>query len=286
MNEKAKKKSQFAVILKRLFKNKGSVIGLIIVIVFVLIAVLAPILAPYGYAEMDTKAILKGPSLEHLFGTDNMGRDIFSRMLYGTKYSLGLGLGAVLIGTVISLVIGSISGYVGGKVDNLIMRIMDIVQAIPGVLLAITISASLGAGFLNTMLAMAVGGIPNVTRLVRSSILSVRQSEYLEACTSFNCSGARNVIKHVLPNCMSPLIVQTTMGIGNHILMAAMLSYIGLGVQPPTPEWGAILSSGRGYVTDYSYMCIFPGLTIAIVVLAFNLLGDGLRDAMDPKLKN
>ena len=181
--------------------------------------------------------------------------------------------------------IGSIVGYFGGIVDTVIMRLVDILQAIPGILLAVAISACLGSGFVNTIIALSIGGIPMTVRLLRGSIMGVRKMEYLEAAQTINCSVPRLIMKHILPNSISPIIVSVTMGIGNTILMAASLSYIGLGVQPPTPEWGAMLSAARTYMRDYPHMVLFPGLAIALVVLSLNMLGDGLRDALDPKLK-
>ena len=220
-----------------------------------------------------------------LCGTDEMGRDIFSRLLYGGRASLSLGFLATIISTIIGMFIGSVVGYFGGVVDTVVMRFVDILQAIPGILLAIAISACLGSGFVNTIIALSIGGIPMTVRLLRGSIMGVRKMEYLEAAQTINCSVPRLIIKHILPNSISPIIVSVTMGIGNTILMAASLSYIGLGVQPPTPEWGAMLSAARTYMRDYPHMVLFPGLAIAIVVLSLNMLGDGLRDALDPKLK-
>ena len=281
-----KRESNFHAIMRRLFKNKLAVAGLVILAVVIILAIIAPWIAPYKYSKLNPVEKLQGPSLKHLFGTDDLGRDVLSRILVGAKYSLGLGLAAVAVSTLGGLFFGSIAGYAGGRIDNIIMRCMDILSSLPSILLAITIAASLGAGFFNTVLAMSIGGIPNVTRMVRSSVLNIVGMDYVEASRSIGCGHIRMIIFHVIPNGLSPLIVMTSMGIGNHILIAAMLSFIGLGIQPPTPEWGAMLASSRNYILDYPYLCLFPGLTIAIVVLAFNLFGDGLRDAMDPKLKN
>ena len=189
-------------------------------------------------------------------------------------------------GPAIGVVLGSTVGYFGGKVDTVIMRLLDILQAIPGMLLSIAISAALGSGFGNTIIALSIGGVPMTVRLLRGSILTVRKQEYIEAAEKINCSKLRIITAHILPNAIAPLIVSVTMGIGNTILQAASLSYIGLGVQPPTPEWGAMLSAGKAVITRYPHLCIFPGLCIMVIVLSFNMLGDGLRDAMDPKLKN
>ncbi len=283
--ERKKKESQFSLVMKRLMKNKLAMAGLCITLFLFVLAVLSPWIMPYEYDELNMIDRFASPSLKHLCGADEMGRDIFSRLLYGARWSLALGFLATIISTVIGMVIGSIVGYFGGTVDTVIMRLIDILQAIPGILLAIAISACLGSGFVNTIIALSIGGIPMTVRLLRGSIMGVRKMEYLEAAQTINCSIPRLIIKHILPNSISPIIVSVTMGIGNTILMAASLSYIGLGVQPPTPEWGAMLSAGRTYMRDYPHMVLFPGIAIALVVLSLNMLGDGLRDAMDPKLK-
>lgn len=280
-----KKEGQFTLVMKRLSKNKVAMAGLVIILLLFLAALLAPVIMPYGYEEMDMLNRFAPPSLKHLCGTDEMGRDIFSRLLYGARASLELGFLATIFSTAVGMLIGSIVGYFGGIVDTTVMRLVDILQAIPGVLLAIAISACLGSGFFNTILALSIGGIPMTVRLLRGSIMGVRKMEYLEAAQTINCSVPRLIMKHILPNSISPIIVSVTMGIGNTILMAASLSYIGLGVQPPTPEWGVMLSGARTYMRDYPHMVLFPGLAIALVVLSLNMLGDGLRDALDPKLK-
>jgi peptide/nickel transport system permease protein len=198
---------------------------------------------------------------------------------------LTLGIIPVAIDTVLGVIIGATVAYVGGWLDDVVMRIIDIINSVPSILLCIVVSAALGPGYVNTIIAMCVGGIPKVARLARGSVLGIRRMEYLEASESVNCSKIRMLFKHIIPNSLSPIIVHSTMGIGGHIQTVAMLGFIGLGIQPPTPEWGAMLSDARAYVLDYPYMCLFPGLMIAIVVIAFNWVGDGLRDALDPKLK-
>ena len=280
-----KKESPMRAVFKRLRKNKVAMFGFGILVLLILMAVFAPWIAPYNYAEMDLTAMHQGPSMQHLFGTDNLGRDIFSRIIYGSRYSLSLGIAAVLFSTAIGVVIGSIAGYFGGAADTIIMRILDVIQSIPGMLLAIIISAVLGAGFENTILAMSIGGVPMTVRLLRAQILSIRKQEYLEAATAINCPEHLIISRYVLPNSYAPLLVSATMGIGNTIMAAAALSYIGLGIQPPLAEWGAMLSAARGFLRDYPHELIFPGIFIMITVLALNLLGDGLRDALDPKLK-
>ncbi|MGB8451017.1 MAG: ABC transporter permease [Anaerocolumna sp.] len=215
-----------------------------------------------------------------------MGRDIFSRVLYGGRYSISIGIIAIAIATFIGIVIGSIAGYFGGAIDNFFMRLLDVVQAIPGMLLMIVISAVLGPGFFNTIIAMSVSSISGMARMLRAQMMKERDNEYIEASQSINCSKLRIIYIHLLPNCISPIIVQATMGVAQTITLAAGLSFIGLGVQPPTPEWGAMLSASRSFIRQSPHLVIFPGLAIAITVLALNLLGDGLRDALDPKLKN
>jgi ABC-type dipeptide/oligopeptide/nickel transport systems, permease components len=283
--ERKKKESQFSLVMKRLAKNRLAMAGLCITLLLFLLALLSPVIMPYAYDELNMIDRFAKPSLRHLCGADEMGRDIFSRLLYGARWSLALGFLATIISTAIGMVIGSVVGYFGGTVDTVVMRFIDILQAIPGILLAIAISACLGSGFANTIIALSIGGIPMTVRLLRGSIMGVRKMEYLEAAQTINCSVPRLIVRHILPNSISPIIVSVTMGIGNTILMAASLSYIGLGVQPPTPEWGAMLSAGRTYMRDYPHMVLFPGIAIALVVLSLNMLGDGLRDAMDPKLK-
>jgi peptide/nickel transport system permease protein len=284
--ESVKKQSQFLEVMKRLIMNKTAVIGASILIILVISAIFAPYIAPYDYAKMDPVHKFAGSSWKHLFGTDEYGRDIFSRIVYGARFSLTLGICATLIGTVIGVILGSLAGYFGGKVDYFIMRFLDIFQSIPIILMTICISTALGTGLGNTILAMGIGGMAGPVRLLRGAIMGIRSQEYLEASTAINCSKWQIILKHVLPNAISPVVVFTTMSIGMVIMGAAGLSFIGLGVQPPTPEWGAMLVGATKYLQHYPSMVIYPGLMIAITVLAANMFGDGLRDAMDPKLKN
>ncbi|NLV98181.1 MAG: ABC transporter permease [Clostridiaceae bacterium] len=272
--------------MHRLRKNKLAMAGLYIILILIIVAILSPFIAPYDYTKMDMSLKYAKPSLKHIFGCDDLGRDIFSRLMYGSRASLSLGIIATLVSTFIGIIIGSVAGYYGGKIDNVIMRLLDVIQAIPGMLLSIAISAALGSGFINTIIALAIGGVPMTVRLLRGSIMTIRNQEYIEAAEKINATKLRIISRHILPNSIAPLIVSVTMGIGNTILMAASLSYIGLGIQPPTPEWGAMLSAGKPVIEKYPHLCIFPGLCIMVVVLAFNMLGDGLRDALDPKLKN
>lgn len=283
---KVKKNSQAGAVLRRLCRNKLAIAGLVIFIFMVLVAIFAPLIAPYDYNEINMLEANATPSWQHLFGCDDMGRDILSRMIYGSRWSLGLGLSAVAFGLVFGIFFGSIAGYFGGAVENVIMRACDILQSIPTILLQIIISSALGDGFFFTVVALGVGRITHVSRLIRAQILQVREQEFIEAATALNVPRWRLIVKHILPNSIQPLIVTTTMGIGGVITSAAGLSYLGLGIQPPTPEWGALLSDGRKYIRYFPHQVLFPGLCIAIFVLAMNLLGDGLRDALDPKLKN
>ncbi|MBP6333304.1 MAG: ABC transporter permease [Aminivibrio sp.] len=272
-------------IFKRLSRAPLAMIGLAIVVVLVFTAVFADYIAPFGYADQDLMAAFEEPSKAHLFGTDEFGRDIFSRIIYGSRISLQVGFIAVGIAVFAGGFLGAIAGYYGGKADNLIMRAMDVLLSIPSILLAIAIAASLGPGLFNLMIAVGISSTPNYARIVRGSVLSIRNQEFVEAAKAVGSSDLRIILKHIIPNCLAPIIVQATLGVAIAILTAAGLSFIGLGIQPPIPEWGAMLSGGREYIRDYAYMTVFPGLAIMITILALNFLGDGLRDALDPKLK-
>ncbi|MDD3515358.1 peptide/nickel transport system permease protein [Aminivibrio pyruvatiphilus] len=290
MNEQTEKnigQSQHGLreIFKRLSRAPLAMIGLAIVVVLVFTAVFADYIAPFGYADQDLMAAFEEPSKAHLFGTDEFGRDIFSRIIYGSRISLQVGFIAVGIAVFAGGFLGAIAGYYGGKADNLIMRAMDVLLSIPSILLAIAIAASLGPGLFNLMIAVGISSTPNYARIVRGSVLSIRNQEFVEAAKAVGSSDLRIILKHIIPNCLAPIIVQATLGVAIAILTAAGLSFIGLGIQPPIPEWGAMLSGGREYIRDYAYMTVFPGLAIMITILALNFLGDGLRDALDPKLK-
>ena len=283
--DKKKKQSEFVRVMKQMSKNKLAILGLIILLTEFVLVLLAPVIAPYDYAYMDVMAMQQGPSAAHWFGTDELGRDIFSRVLYGGRYSITMGLFAVLISQTMGMTLGAIAGYFGGQVDNVMMRVLDIVQSLPAMLLSIVLSAVLGPGYFNTILALSVNGMPGAARMLRAQMMKVRDNEYIEAAQSINCSKVRIIVNHMIPNSFSPNIVQATMGVAHMITMAASLSFIGLGVQPPTPEWGAMLSGARQFIRQCPHMVIFPGLAIAITILTLNLMGDGLRDALDPKLK-
>lgn len=283
--KKRKRESLAAGVLKRLARNKLAMAGGIIMVVIILAAIFAPWLTPYTYEEMDVLHILEGPSKAHICGTDIFGRDLFTRLLYGARYSLALGFVSVFVSQFFGIIIGSTVGFYGGQLENVVMRILDVIQSIPGTLLTITVATVFGSGFMNTVLALAISHIPGSSRTTRALVLSVRKNEYLEAAEACNCSDARKIFSHILPNIISFMIVSFATATAYTILQAASLSYIGLGVQPPTPEWGALLTGARDYVRDYTYLLVFPCICIALTVLSLNLLGDGLRDAMDPKMK-
>lgn len=288
MSKKGKNKKQGMIrqVLSRLMKNKTAMFALIVIVFLVIIAFIAPWIVPYDYAAVNITDRYMAPCAQHLFGTDNMGRDLFSRVIYGTRYSLSIGFSATLLGTLLGMVLGAIAGYFGKSTDNIIMRGLDILQAIPGMLLMIVLAAVLGTGFTVTIIALSIGTAAGNARLFRASILNIRSMEYIEAAQSINCSTIKTIIRHIVPNALSPMIVSFTMGMAGNIVVAATLSFIGLGVQAPLPEWGALLSAARTDMRLYPYLVIFPGLAIMITVFALNMLGDGLRDALDPKLKN
>ncbi|MFV0527661.1 MAG: ABC transporter permease [Lachnospiraceae bacterium] len=282
-----KRQSQLKETLRRLFKNKLSVAGLVIILILVFVAVFADWLMPYDYAQQDYKSMFLSPgSPGHILGTDDVGRDILSRLIYGSRLSLQMGFFAVAISAVLGDLLGAIAGYFGGVVDDIIMRFLDIYQAVPTLVLCIALAAVLGAGLENAIIAIGIANAPWHARLIRGSIMQVRDSEYVEAARAINAGSRRIILRHILPNILAPTIVQITMDLGNAILNAATLSFIGLGAQVPLPEWGAMLSAGREYMRDYGYMVLLPGICIILTVLSLNLLGDGLRDALDPRLKD
>jgi peptide/nickel transport system permease protein len=281
----AKKQSQWREVWRRLKKNKVAVASLIVIALLILIALLAPILAPYSYEIQDTKNALAGSSPQHLLGTDRLGRDILSRLIYGSRQSLSLGFSSILMSAAIGIVIGAIAGYYGRWVDNLLMRFLDIYQGIPMFLLTVTLAAVLGPSLRNSIIAIAISMIPMNARFMRACILSVRDMEYIEAAKSINATSPRIILMHIIPNSIAPMIVQITMGLGSAVLAGAGLSFIGLGAQAPIAEWGGMISDARNYLRAYPLLSLYPGICIMISVLAFNLLGDGLRDALDPRLK-
>lgn len=287
-NAAVKRNSPAREIWRRFKKNKAAMLGLGIFSVMVLLAVFADVICDYDtqVIAQDVANRLKAPSPDHWFGTDAYGRDIFARVVHGARVSIIIGLAATVGSVCISGILGSIAGYYGGRIDNAIMRVLDTFLAIPGELLAMAIVASLGPSMTNLLIAVTIARIPPFTRVIRSSILTVIDQDYIESAIA---SGARDsyiIVKHILPNAMGPIIIQATMGVGRMILTAAGMSFIGMGVQPPLPEWGSMLAEGRDFMRYSPYITLFPGLAIILTSLALNLLGDGLRDALDPKLKN
>ncbi|MGP1419443.1 MAG: ABC transporter permease [Sphaerochaetaceae bacterium] len=280
------KRSQIGEIWRRLRKNKAAMFGLAIILIIMLMAIFAEVIAPYDYSQQNLSARFQKPSLEHLFGTDNFGRDIFSRVVHGARISLKVGLISVLVSVAAGGTLGAVAAFYGGRTDNIIMRILDVVLAIPGMLLAIAIAATLGAGLGNMMIAIGIGSVPGYARVVRASVLTVKEQDYIEVARSIGASDARIIFRHILLNAMAPILVQATLGVAGAILSCASLSFLGLGIEPPTPEWGSMLSSTRQYISQYWWLTAFPGGMIMLTVYALNVLGDGLRDALDPRLKD
>jgi glutathione transport system permease protein len=270
---------------RRFKRQRIAMVSLVVIVVLVITAFAAQWIAPYDQATPDYDALLEGPSWAHLAGTDSYGRDIFSRMIWGGQVSLTVGFLSVLLGGVVGVALGVMSGFFGGWLDGLIMRVMDVMLAFPGILPAIAVVAILGPGIVNVIYAIAISAVPVFARLVRGTTLALKQTLYVQASRSIGVSRVQLMLRHILPGCLSGVIVYASLRMGTSILTAASLSFIGLGAQPPSPEWGAMLSDGRSYLGVADHITIFPGLAILITVLAFNLLGDGLRDALDQKLR-
>lgn len=283
LRERTWKDTTFFIVLKQFSRNKLALFGLAIVILLVLMGLFAPLLAPYDYAAIDPINASKGPSAAHWFGTDTYGRDILSRIFYGARTSLLIGVGSGLLGSVIGIVFGSISGYFGGLVEMIILRACDVLQSIPNMLLCIIVSQTMGRGLLPTVVALSLYSVPQVVRIVRSTMLSLREQEFIEAARAINCSNLRILMSHLLPNSLSPVIVSFSLTVGMKIIASAGLSYLGLGVQEPIAEWGAMIAAGKTQLRYAPHIVLFPGLFVALVVMAFNFVGDGLRDALDPK---
>lgn len=283
-----KKRSQWLEVWHQLKRNKMAMFGLFILTLVVLAAIFADLIADYETVVIaqNLSDRLQGPSAQYWLGTDEFGRDIFARMVHGTRVSLLVGVLSVGISIVIGGGLGAIAGYYGGRLDNLVMRVMDIFLAVPSILLAIAIVSALGASLINLMLAIAISSVPSYARVVRASVLSIRDQEFIEAARAIGASDLRIIFRHIIPNSLAPVIVQGALGVAVAILSTAGLSFIGLGIQPPEPEWGAMLAGGRQYLRHAWHVTTFPGLAIMITILALNLLGDGLRDALDPRLKH
>jgi peptide/nickel transport system permease protein len=270
---------------RRFVRSRTGLAGALVLIVVIAAAVFAPQIAPYNPTRQDFRVEHEPPSLTHLMGTDEFGRDVLSRVIYGAQASLQAGAVAASIALIIGLALGMLAAYYGGATDNVIMRVMDVLLAFPYILLAIAVVAILGPGLRNAMIAIGIVYIPYYARVVRGAVLSVRARDYVEAARALGARDGRVMVQHVLPNTLAPVIVQTTLNVGAAIIDTAGLSFLGLGTQPPTPDWGNMLSAGRSYVIDSPWIATFPGLAILVTVLAFNLMGDALRDAFDPRLR-
>jgi len=287
VRKKYKKKSQAGAVWHRFKKSKSAMLGLALFIIIMLVVILADVMVSYDLAVTnDIMNGLKWPSSEHWFGTDNFGRDIFARIVHGSRNSLLVGIGAVAIGITVGGVFGAIAGYYGGWIDGILVKIMDTIMAIPLMLLVLTIVAALGSSLVNVLLAMMIANVPHYFRIVRSAILPVIGQDYIEAAKACGTPGYFIIIKHIIPNAIGPIIVQATMAVGTMIINAAGISFLGMGIQPPTPEWGSMLNEAKSFMTLFPYMVIYPGLAIGLTALAMNLMGDGLRDALDPKMKD
>lgn len=286
ISKKYKKRSKIGEVWHHMKKNKGAMAGLMFIVILIGIALTVDLWLDYELViSQSIKDRLQPPSVEHWMGTDEYGRDVFCRLLYGAKFSVMVGFVAVAIALGLGVTLGAIAGYYGGLTENLIMRGLDIFGAIPSVLMGIVIVSALGANIFNLMLAVGLTSVPGFARITRASVLTVRNQEYVEAARAIGISEGKIIFSHIVPNCLSPIIVQTSLRVGSAIIAASSLSFLGLGMPAPTPEWGSMLSGGRQYIRGNSYLTFFPGLAIMLTVLAFNMLGDGLRDALDPKLK-
>ena len=285
MNGAPKRRSQLAEVWGRLLQNKLAVVGMIIVILLILMCIFAKFICRYSYDEQNYGEALMMPCAQHILGTDNYGRDLFARIVYGGRISLLTAVLAVAISLVIGGAMGAVAGYFGGTVDNVIMRVTDLLQAIPGTLLAVCVSAMLGSGVWQTAIAIAAGGFAPSCRMMRATSLTIRTQEYIEAAKVNGASNLRIILTHTIPNCLAPMIVDASLRIGGSIMQISGLAFLGLGVQPPTPEWGSILNAGRVYLRTFWPLITFPGVAIVLTMFAFNVFGDGLRDALDPKLK-
>ena len=283
-----KKRSYVGEIWHQLRKNPVAMICVGFLVIYLALIIFANVFAPYDYDKIDLTQKFVMPNAEHIMGTDDYGRDLFSRLLYGGRTSLLVALCAVCIGITCGMLIGSVCGFFSGWVDNILMRLMDIIMSVPSLLLAICVSATLGSGVVNTAIAVSAATIPMIARQLRSSTLLIRGQEYIEASRTFGASNAKIILTHVIPNSLAPIIVSASLNVGTSIMAIAGLSFLGLGVEPPMPEWGNMLNNGLNYVYDFSTrwnVIVFPALFICLTMLIFNLLGDALRDAMDPRMR-
>ena len=285
-NRKSKKTNQMKEIWRRFRKSKTAMLGLCLLIFVLCIAIFADVITPYENAISQSANRLDDPSAAHIFGTDELGRDLFARIVHGSRYSLLIGVSTSVLALVIGGLLGAIAAYYGGWVDNIIMRLTDVVMTVPPILLSLAVVAALGGSLRNLLIAITISCVPSMLRLVRSVVLGVVDEDYIEAARSYGASDMRIILKYVIPNALGPIIVTTTMNVANMILSAAGLSFLSLGVQPPAPEWGALLSDAKTYMFTAPHLLYIPGIFIVIAALSFNLAGDGLRDALDPKLKD
>lgn len=271
---------------RRFLKNKGAIVGMAFMILLLIIALSGDLLFDFktditGFSPDLSQA----PSMNHLFGTDQLGRDIFARVLYGTRYSLIIGVGSVALGLIVGLITGSLAGFYGGAWDQMVMRANDILYSIPNIMLAVVIVQLMGRGTLSLLVALSISSATSFAKITRASVMTIRGQEYVESAYAMGLPTWKIIMRHIIPNCLSPIIVQVTLAIGSNIISASSLSFLGVGIEIPIPEWGTMLAEGRTYISSEPWMCIFPGLAIMLTVLALNLMGDGLRDALDPKLK-
>lgn len=280
-----KRNSQAKDTFRRFIKNKAAVVGLIIISLLLFGAIFAGVITPYDFDKQDLTVRFEMPSMAHLLGTDEFGRDLFTRILYGARISLFVGILSVSVGCLIGGTLGALAAYYGGRVDDFIMRFLDIWHSIPDLLLAISLASAMGPGIGNAIIAIGLTTIPSYARVVRASVMTVKNTEYIEAARCLGASVPRIILRHIIPNALAPIIVQASLGVAGAIITTASLSFIGLGVQPPTPEWGSMLSKGRQSIRNYWHLVTFPGVFIMTTVISLNLLGDGLRDALDPRLK-
>ncbi len=282
--------SKFAEVFNEMKKNKGAMIGLGLIIFFFLLAIFAPLISPYSPEKVTNQFSIppmwvESGSSTFIFGTDDVGRDLLSRIIYGSRISMLYGLLVVLLSVSVGTILGVIAGFYGGLIDQQIMRLVDVLMALPSILLAIVIMAILGPGVGNAIIAVSIVAVPSFIRIVRASVLQEKKKQYVIAASSYGASSFRLMFVEILPNCMAPLIVQASLCFSDGILNTAALGFLGLGAQPPTPEWGTMLADSRAFIESSPWMVTIPGICILLVVLAFNLLGDGLRDVLDPKLK-
>lgn len=287
ITRKYARRGPFKEVVHRLKRNKGALVGLFGAIFFILLAIFSSILVDYETKVVATNISerLQNPSRQHIMGTDEMGRDIFCRIIYGSRYSIAVGVASVIIAMLIGVTIGAVAGYWGGALNDVLMRITDIFSAVPNVLMAVAIVSALGTSTINLMLAIGLSSFPAFSRITRASVLTIRDQDFVESARASGLRKGAIIVKHILPNCLSPIIIEATMLIASAVISASILSFLGLGVPPPAPEWGAMMAAGRAFLRTHGYITLFPGITVMMLVMSFNLLGDGLRDALDPKQK-